>query len=188
MRNINTLTNSNTSNINIGNTINNMINDNINSNVNVNNSNELLIISDEEMLNFPKNFTDAFNIGDYDGVSKVRKYSTVYLYYLFICLFIQLSFFFYLSIYLFTYLFIYLLKFLYLFSNLFIFLFIFTEILLINSNKCQQSSSAFLLFKYFMCVSIHFEFYSVPLIFVLHGFFVLLKSISLSFQLLCGNY
>ena len=51
-----------------------MINDNINSNVNVNNSNELLIISDEEMLNFPKNFTDAFNIGDYDGVSKVRKY------------------------------------------------------------------------------------------------------------------
>lgn len=32
---------------------------------------ELLQISDEEMLNFPRLFTDAFNIGDYDGVSKV---------------------------------------------------------------------------------------------------------------------
>jgi hypothetical protein len=32
---------------------------------------ELLSISDEEMLNFPRLFTDAFNIGDYDGVSKV---------------------------------------------------------------------------------------------------------------------
>ena len=32
---------------------------------------ELLSISDEEMLNFPKHFTDAFNIGDYEGLSKV---------------------------------------------------------------------------------------------------------------------
>lgn len=39
-----------------------------------NNNGELLQISDEEMLNFPKLFTDAFNIGDYEGVSKVNKY------------------------------------------------------------------------------------------------------------------
>jgi hypothetical protein len=36
-----------------------------------NNGGELLQISDEEMLNFPKLFTDAFNIGDYEGVSTV---------------------------------------------------------------------------------------------------------------------
>lgn len=45
-------------------------------NYNNNNSNsnggELLQISDEEMLTFPKLFTDAFNIGDYEGVSTVR--------------------------------------------------------------------------------------------------------------------
>lgn len=35
---------------------------------------ELLQISDEEMLNFPKLFTDAFNIGDYEGVSRVRTF------------------------------------------------------------------------------------------------------------------
>jgi hypothetical protein len=39
---------------------------------NNNNGGELLQISDEEMLNFPKLFTDAFNIGDYEGVSTVR--------------------------------------------------------------------------------------------------------------------
>ena len=38
---------------------------------NNNNGGELLQISDEEMLNFPKLFTDAFNIGDYEGVSTV---------------------------------------------------------------------------------------------------------------------
>ena len=42
-----------------------------NSNSN-NNGGELLQISDEEMLTFPKLFTDAFNIGDYEGVSTVR--------------------------------------------------------------------------------------------------------------------
>jgi hypothetical protein len=45
---------------------------------------ELLQISDEEMLNFPRLFTDAFNIGDYDGVSKVIKtpFSNVFLFYI----------------------------------------------------------------------------------------------------------
>mmetsp|Transcript_35612 Transcript_35612/g.33767 ORF Transcript_35612/g.33767 Transcript_35612/m.33767 type:complete len:545 (+) Transcript_35612:166-1800(+) len=32
---------------------------------------ELLKISDEEMLNFPSKLTEAFNIGDYEGVSKM---------------------------------------------------------------------------------------------------------------------
>ena len=37
------------------------------------NGGELLQIPDEEMLNFPKLFTDAFNIGDYEGVSTVSR-------------------------------------------------------------------------------------------------------------------
>ena len=35
------------------------------------------------MLNFPKHFTDAFNIGDYDGVSKVWKHDIIRLRYIF---------------------------------------------------------------------------------------------------------
>lgn len=53
---------------------NNNNNNNNNSNCSYhsnNNGGELLQISDEEMLNFPKLFTDAFNIGDYEGVSTV---------------------------------------------------------------------------------------------------------------------
>lgn len=45
------------------------------------NNGELLQISDEEMLNFPRLFTDAFNIGDYEGVSKV-------IFAVFLCLFL----------------------------------------------------------------------------------------------------
>ena len=60
---INHLNNSNHGNNNHNNNI-------INNNGSGNNA-ELLSISDEEMINFPKNFTDAFNIGDYEGVSKI---------------------------------------------------------------------------------------------------------------------
>ena len=81
IRNINPLPNSNNNNTNIGNTINSLINNSVNSNTN--NNNELLIISDDEMLNFPKHFTDAFNIGDYDGVSKVWKHDIIRLSYIF---------------------------------------------------------------------------------------------------------
>jgi hypothetical protein len=38
---------------------------------------ELLKISDEEMLNFPSKLTEAFNIGDYEGVSKVNVYMNI---------------------------------------------------------------------------------------------------------------
>lgn len=68
---------------------NNNYNSNSSYHSNSSNGGELLQISDVEMLNFPKLFTDAFNIGDYEGVSTVS-FSSLLFYFCYLFLSVSL--------------------------------------------------------------------------------------------------